>query len=98
MKKELKKTIYESVSRLRNLFIKIKVMLVEGRKQKHQTDKKINAMKTELYACRRNTNTRAERKLQPPTDRKNLTPRNTCRQVLPPKEHHTKILYSDVLG
>ena len=40
MKKELKKTIYETVITLRNLFIKMKVMLEEGTKQKHQTDKK----------------------------------------------------------
>jgi len=39
MKRELKKTIYATVSTLRNLFIKIKVMLEEGTKQKHQTDR-----------------------------------------------------------
>jgi len=92
MKKELKKAIYKTVSTLRNLFIKMKVMLEEGTKQKHQTDKEINAMKTELDACKKNNNinTHAEGKLEPPTDRERVPPRSTSRQMLPP--HKTTIL------
>ena len=48
MKKELNKTIYETVSTLRNLFIKMKVILEEGTKQKHQADKKLTQLKQTL--------------------------------------------------
>ena len=99
MKKELRKTIYETLSTLRNLFIKMKVTLEEGTKQKHQTDKENNAMNTELAACRReNSNTHAEGKLEPSTDNEREPPRSTNRQVLPPHGHPTKPLYSDVLA
>jgi len=39
MRKELKKNIYETVSTLRNLFIKMKVMLEEGTRQKKPNEK-----------------------------------------------------------
>jgi len=58
MKKELKKTIYETVSTLRNVFVKLKVMLEEETRQKNQKDRKINVMKIELDArSRANINT-----------------------------------------
>ena len=40
MKKELKKNIYETVSTLRNIFNKMKVMLEEGMRQKKPKPKK----------------------------------------------------------
>jgi len=74
MNKELKKNIYETVSTLRNQFIKMKVMLDEETKQKNQTEKEINGMKTELDACRRD-NTKG--KLETPSDRGRELP-NVC--------------------
>ena len=38
MKKELKKNIYETVSTLKNLFIKMKAMLEEGTRQENQME------------------------------------------------------------
>jgi len=52
IKKELKKTIYENVSNLRNLFIKMKEKLDEGMRRKDQMYKENNDPKTELYACK----------------------------------------------
>ena len=46
MRKELKKNIYETVSTLRNLVIKMKVMLEEGTRQKSRIKKEINAINT----------------------------------------------------
>jgi len=42
MKKELKKTIYEHVSTLRNLFVKMKEKLEEGMRLKEQMDNENN--------------------------------------------------------
>ena len=77
----------------------MKVMLEELTKQKHQTDKEINAMKTELDACRRNNNnTHVEGKLEPPTDRERVPPSSTSRQVPPPHGYPMKLLYSYVMA
>jgi len=56
MKKELKKTIYENVSTLRNLFVKMKEKLGEGMRLKEQMDNKNNTLKTELDVRRRVAN------------------------------------------
>ena len=40
MRKELKKTIYETVSTLRNLFVTLKVQLEEGEKREWETRKR----------------------------------------------------------
>ena len=39
MRKELKKAIYENVSTLRNLFVKMQATLKKGTRQKEQTDR-----------------------------------------------------------
>ena len=51
-----KEIICETLCTLINLFIKMEMMLEEGTKPKHRTDREISAMKTELNACRRNNN------------------------------------------
>ena len=81
MRKELKKNIYERVSTLRNLFIKMKVILEEETGQKSQTEKEINAIKTELEACRR---ANSKGKLETPSDREKDLPKTVSRQVPPP--------------
>ena len=48
MKKELKKTIYEHVSTLRNLFVKMKEKLEEGMRLKEQMGNGNNRLKTEI--------------------------------------------------
>ena len=56
IKKELKKTLYENVSTLRNLFVKMKEKLGEGMRLKEQMDNKNNTLKTELDVRRRVAN------------------------------------------
>jgi t-SNARE complex subunit (syntaxin) len=51
MRKELKKTIFETVSTLRNLFHKMKGMLDEKTRQNKQVENEINTVKTEFDAC-----------------------------------------------
>jgi len=83
MKKELKKNIYETVSTLRNLFIKMKVMLEEEQDKSH-TAKEINGIKTELEACRR---TSTKGKIETPSDRERELPKTVIREVLPSHDH-----------
>ena len=48
----------------------MKLMFEEVTKQKHQTDREINAMETEHNACSRTNNiTHTEWKVEPPNDR-----------------------------
>ena len=46
MKKELKETIYENVSTLRNLFVKMKEKLEEGNRRKDNLEKENSDLKT----------------------------------------------------
>jgi hypothetical protein len=52
VRKELKKTIFERLSTLRNLYHKIRGMLDEKTRQNKQMGKEINTVKIELDACR----------------------------------------------
>jgi uncharacterized coiled-coil DUF342 family protein len=52
MRKELKRTIFETVSTLRNLFNKMKGMIDEKTRRNKQMEKEINTVKTELDSCR----------------------------------------------
>jgi len=52
-KKELKKTIYENVSTLRKLFVKMKEKLEEGNRRKEKLDKETNDQKRELESCKK---------------------------------------------
>ena len=56
VRKELKKAIYENVSTLRNLFVKLQATLKEGTRQKEQTDRETQAREAEIDACRRDNN------------------------------------------
>ena len=93
-RKELKKTIFETVSTLRNLFNKMKVTLNEKTRQNKQMERVINWVKTELDACR-NANTMG----QPETSsvRGRELPRTVSRRVLPPEDRNRK-LYSKVVA
>jgi predicted nuclease with TOPRIM domain len=72
MKKELKKKIYQNVSTLKNLYLKMKEKLEEGMRLKEQMDNENNALKTELDVCRKvanNTNTESNRETSKKRDR-----------------------------
>jgi hypothetical protein len=84
MKKKLKKTIYENVSTLRNLFVKMKEKLEEGMRLKEQMDNENNAVETELDVRRRvanNTDTDSNRETS--SDRVREPTLTTSRQVQP---------------
>jgi uncharacterized coiled-coil DUF342 family protein len=51
-RKELKKTIFGTVSTLRNLFIRMKEMCEERTRQNKQLENEINTVITELDSCR----------------------------------------------
>jgi len=57
MKKKLKQAIYETISALRNLFVKLKVSLNSKTVEVNKLEKQLNTMKTELkqcYSCKSN--------------------------------------------
>jgi len=87
MKKGPKKTIYEIVSTLRNLFVKMKEKLEEGTRLKDQIIKENNALKRELDECRKVINNNStESKRQTSRDRERVPPRTISGQVLPSYE------------
>ena len=92
MRKELKKTIFETVSTLKNLFTKMKEMCDERTRQNKQFENEINTVKTELDSCRiviatGHAETSGVREREPP--------RTVGRQVLPSRDRDRK-LYSTV--
>jgi hypothetical protein len=95
LKKELKKDIYETVSTLRNIYNKMKVMLEEETRQKTQTEKENSAIKTELEPCKR-ANTKG--KLRTPTDRERELPKTVSRQVLPTHNLPQELYSEAVVG
>ena len=56
MKKELKKTIFETVSNLRNLFVMLNVQLEEGKSEKARLESELKDTKTILDECRKTSN------------------------------------------
>jgi phage-related protein len=52
MRKEINKTIFETVSSKGNLFNKTKGMLDEKTRQNKQMEEEVNSVKTDLDACR----------------------------------------------
>ena len=52
MRKDLKKTIFETVSNLRNLFHKMKEMLGEKTRQNKHLENDVTKMNKELDSCR----------------------------------------------
>ena len=53
MRKDLKKTIFENVSNLRNLFTELKDIIDEKTRQIILNESEINKMRVEMAACRR---------------------------------------------
>jgi chromosome segregation ATPase len=66
MRKELKKTIFETVSTLRNLFVTLKVQLEEGKSEKARLESELKDTKTILDECRKTSN-KAETERHPET-------------------------------
>jgi hypothetical protein len=91
MRKDLKKTIFENVSNLRNLFTELKGITDEKTRQIIH-DSEINKVKVELAACRREV---AKAHVETSTAREGEPPGPDSRQVLPP---HDRALYSRVLS
>ena len=102
MRKELKKTIYETVSTLRNLFVTLKVQIEEGKSEKGRLeselrDTKITLGEREKYGNKDDTGRQPETS----SDRREEPPTPVGRQVLPPHKHSPTLnnkLYSDVVA
>jgi hypothetical protein len=94
MRKELKRTIFETVSTLRNIFNKMKGMIDEKTRQNKQMEKEINTVKTELDSCRSVT---ATRHAEISKFREREPPRTISRQVLT-SQHSNRKLYSRVVA
>jgi hypothetical protein len=56
MQKELKKTIYETVCTLRNLFVTLKVQLEEGKSEKKSLERELKDTKIILNECMKASN------------------------------------------
>jgi predicted nuclease with TOPRIM domain len=94
MRKDLKKTTFETVSTLRNLFHKMKEMLDEKSRQNKHLENEATKMNKELDNCR---NTTPKGQAETPNVRMQELPRTDSRQVLPPNESNRK-LYSSILA
>jgi hypothetical protein len=94
MRKELKRTIFETVSILRNLFNKMKGMIDQKTRKNKQMEKEINTVKTELDSCRSVT---AMRHAEISNFREREPPRTISRQVLTCQDSNRK-LYSRVVA
>ena len=92
VRNKLKKTIFESVSTLRNLFAKMKEMLDERTRQNKRLENEINTVKTELDSCRSATGTGLA---ETSGVRERESPTTIGRQVLPSHDRSQK-LYSTV--
>jgi hypothetical protein len=102
MRKELKKTIYETVSTLRNLFVTLKVQLEEGKSEKVRLERELKDARTTLDEGEKVSDI-AVTKRRPETsrDRGWERPKPVSGQVLPPHKHSPKLnckLYSDVVA
>jgi regulator of replication initiation timing len=90
MRKELKKAIYENVSTLRNLFVKLHEALKERSEPKEQTDKETQTREAEIEAGRRDKyNNYTDRRPETPREQERAPLGRSVRQVLPP------MLYSE---
>jgi len=94
MPKDLKKTIFEIVSTLRNLFNKIKEMVNEKIRQDKHLENELTKMNKELNNCRSTT---PKGQAETPNVRKQYLPRTDSRQVLLPHGNNRK-LYSSVVA
>jgi len=81
MKKGLKQTIYETVSTLRNLFVKLKASRDSKPDEISKLEKQVNTMKTQLEECR---GSKAKYRGTPSVIHNNKPAGNTARRVAPP--------------
>jgi len=93
MRKDLKKTIFETVSTLRNLFHNIKEMIDEKTKQNKHLENEVTKMNKELDNCRSTT---PKGQAETPKARKQELLRTDSRQVPPPHGSNKK-LYSSIV-
>lgn len=92
MRKDLKKTIYESVSTLRSLFQSMKETLDEKTRQIEHMGNEVTKLNKELVNCRSTTQ---KEQAEAPSVRNQEIPRIYSRQVLPSQDVSRK-LYSSV--
>ena len=88
MRKELKKNIYENVSTLRNLFVKMQATVEELTRQKGQTEREAQAMKAKLDSCTANNDKNTESRLETPREKGGVPHRMTSRELLPPRDNY----------
>jgi len=93
LRKDLKKTIFETVSNLRNLFTELKGIIDEKTRQIMHNESEIKEVKVELAACRREV---AKAHAGTSTVRVQEPPGPDSRQVLPPHDRAPK-LYSRIV-
>jgi hypothetical protein len=93
LRKDLKKTIFETVSNLRNLFTELKGIIDEKTRQIIHNESQINKVKVELAACRQEA---AKAHAETSTVRVEEQPGPDSRQVLPPHDQAPK-LYSRIV-
>ena len=92
MRKDLKKTFYETVSTLRSLFQSMKETLDEKTTQIKHMENEVTKVNKELENCRVMTQ---KGQAEKPRDRKQETPRIDSRQ-LPPSQGSNRKLYSSI--
>jgi hypothetical protein len=80
MRKDLKKTIFQTVSNLRNLFVELRLIIDEKTKFILDNETENNKVKAELAACRQEV---AKASTEASTDRGEKPPGTCGRQVLP---------------
>jgi chromosome segregation ATPase len=93
LRKDIKKTIFETVSSLRNIFTELKGIIDDKTRQIIHSESEINKVKVEFAACRREV---AEAHAETSTVREEEPPGPDGRQVLPPLDRAPK-LYSRVV-
>jgi len=97
IRKELKKTIYETVNTVRNIFVTLKVQLQVGKCEKGRLERELEDTKTKLdERMKFSNNAVTERRPEASNDRRWERPNTIDRQVLPPHKLSPK-LYSDVV-
>jgi hypothetical protein len=98
MRKELKKTIYEAESNLRNIFAKLRVQLEEAKSEKDRLESELKEAKIIQNKCRKDsTEADKNRQLETSRDRGRESPTSSGGQVLPPHKYEPK-LYSDIVA
>ena len=102
IRKELKKTIYGTVSTLRKLFVTLKVQLEEGKSENERLESELRDTKVILNE-RKKVSNKADTEWRPETssDRGGESPTPVGGQVLPPHKHSPKQnykLYSDIVA